>query len=184
MARDAELTKATILEAARDRFAKDGYERATIRAIAAEAEIDPALVIRYFGNKEKLFAAAADFDLQLPDGLNGLKREKAGELLVAHFVDRWEADDTFVALLRAAATNEAAAKRIKAVLSKQVVPAITKLSGERSPTKAAVRSAMVASQLLGFAMCRYVLRLPPLVELSKEDLVTWMAPTLQRYITG
>ena len=66
-ARGAETTKAAILGAARERFAADGYERATIRAIAGDAEIDPALVIRYFGNKEKLFAAAANFDLGLPD---------------------------------------------------------------------------------------------------------------------
>jgi AcrR family transcriptional regulator len=182
MARDAELTKAAILEAARLRFAKDGYERATIRAIAAEAEIDPALVMRYFGNKEKLFAAAADFDLELPD-VALLNRERAGEQLVMHFIDRWEADDTFIALLRASATNEAAAKRIKAVLSKQVVPTISKLSADRNASRAALRSVLVASQLLGLAMCRYVLRLPPLADLAKAEVASWVGPTLQRYIT-
>ena len=65
--RRSDRTRAAILAAARERFAADGYERATIRAIAADAAIDPAMVMRYFGNKEKLFAAAAEFDLRLPD---------------------------------------------------------------------------------------------------------------------
>ena len=71
--------------------------------------------MRYFGSKEKLFAAAADFDLRLPD-LRALPRDRIGAALVEHFVERWEADDTFMALIRAAVTNEAAAKQVRAVL--------------------------------------------------------------------
>ncbi len=67
MRRSSEQTKAVILAAARERFAADGYDRATIRHIAADAAIDPSMVMRYFGSKERLFAAAADFDLRLPD---------------------------------------------------------------------------------------------------------------------
>jgi AcrR family transcriptional regulator len=67
MRRSSEQTKAVILAAAREQFAKAGFERATIRAIAADANIDPSMVMRYFGNKDQLFAAAADFDLQIPD---------------------------------------------------------------------------------------------------------------------
>ena len=67
MRRSSEHTKAVILAAARERFAESGFERATIRAIAADANIDPSMVMRYFGSKDRLFAAAADFDLQLPD---------------------------------------------------------------------------------------------------------------------
>jgi AcrR family transcriptional regulator len=178
--RDAEGTKSAILRAARERFATDGYERATIRAIAADAEIDPALVIRYFGNKEKLFAAAADFDLRLPDW-TGLRREQVGAALVEHFLDRWEEDDTFMALLRAAATNDAAAKKVRAVLTGQVAPVVAALS--RDPSKAPLRAALVASQVLGMALGRYVLRLPPLVAMSRTEIVAWLGPTLQRYIT-
>lgn len=179
--RDAESTKATILTAARERFAKDGYERATIRAIAADAKIDPALVMRYFGNKEKLFAAAADFDLGLPD-LSALPRDCVGAALVEHFVERWERDDTFMALLRAAATNEAAAKRVSAVLGGQVAPVIASLSQE--PARAATRAGLVSSQILGMALCRYVLRLPPLLAMTRAEVVAWLGPTVQRYITG
>jgi AcrR family transcriptional regulator len=176
----SEATKSAILEAARERFAADGYERATIRAIAAEAGIDPALVMRYFGNKEKLFAAAADFDLRLPDPA-AVPRNRVGAVLVGHFVDRWEADDTFMALLRAAATHEAAAKRVRGVLGKQVAPLILALAGG---DRVEVRSALVASQMLGLALCRYVLCLPPLVAMSRDDLVEWLAPTVQRYVTS
>jgi AcrR family transcriptional regulator len=179
--RDAEGSKAAILAAARERFAADGYERATIRAIAGDADIDPAMVIRYFGSKDKLFAAAADFDLRLPD-LSGLPSAAVGAALVAHFIDRWEEDDTFLALLRAAVTNDAAEKRVRAVFTAQVGPAITALSPE--PARAAQRAALVSSQVLGMALCRYVLRLPPLVGMSRADLVAWLGPTVQRYITG
>jgi AcrR family transcriptional regulator len=179
--RDSESTKATILSAARERFAADGYERATIRAIAADAEIDPALVMRYFGSKEKLFAAAADFDLRLPD-VRALSCDRIGAALVEHFLDRWEADDTFMALIRAAVTNDAAAKRVRAVLSGQVAPAIAALADD--PATAGLRAGLVSSQILGLAVCRYVLRLPPVAAMSRADVVGWVGPTLQRYIKG
>jgi len=163
------------------RFAADGYERATIRAIAGDADVDAALVMRYFGNKEKLFAAAASFDLGLPD-LTSLPRDRVGAALVDHFVERWERDDTFMALLRAAATNAAAATRVRAVLGEQVAPVIAALSAE--PDRAPVRAGLVASQILGMALCRYVLRLPPLVEMRRAEVVAWLGPTVQRYVTG
>jgi AcrR family transcriptional regulator len=180
-ARDSGASRTAILEAARQRFAKEGYERATVRAIAADAEIDPAMVMRYFGNKEKLFAAAADFDLKLPD-LGAVPKPRIGVTLVEHFLDRWEQDDTFMALLRAAATNDAAAKRIRGVLAGQVAPALAALSPE--PERAPLRAALVASQILGMALCRYVLRVPPAVSMSRAELVTWLAPTIQRYVNG
>jgi AcrR family transcriptional regulator len=179
--RDADGTKAAILAAARERFADGGYERATIRGIAADAGIDPALVMRYFGNKEKLFAAAADFDLRLPD-LSALPRDQLGAALVEHFLDRWEADDTFMALLRAAITHEAAAKRVRAVLAGQVAPIIASASGD--PARAGLRAALVASQILGMALCRYVLRLPPAIAMTRAEVVAWLGPTVQRYMTA
>lgn len=179
--RDADASRAAILAAARQRFAADGYERATIRAIAGDVGIDPAMVIRYFGNKEKLFAEAADFDLRLPD-LTTLPRTRIGTALVEHFIERWEADDTFMALLRAAATQEAAAMRVRAVLSVQVTPAVEKLSANAA--RAPERAGLVASQLLGMALCRYVLKLPPLVGMSRAEVVAWLGPTVSRYVMG
>src|SRR5256885_7073914 len=84
--RRSDRTKAAILAAAREHFAASGYERATIRAIARKARIDPALVIRYFGTKEKLFAAAAEFDLRLPD-LAIVPRGTLGSVLAGLFLD-------------------------------------------------------------------------------------------------
>jgi AcrR family transcriptional regulator len=179
--RDAEATKASILAAAREHFAAGGYEKATIRAIAADADIDPALVMRYFGSKEKLFAAAADFDLALPD-LTVVPRRQIGAALVEHFIDRWEADDTFMALIRTAVTNEAAAKRVRAVLAGQVAPVIAKVSGD--PARAGLRAGLVASQILGLALCRYVLHLPPVVAMTRAEVVAWIGPTVQRYVTS
>src|SRR5215472_8316173 len=109
-ARRGDATRASILTAARERFAADGYERATIRAIAGDAGIDPALVMRYYGNKEGLFAAAAEIDLHLPE-IGSLPRKAVGAALVEHFLSRWEHDDILKALLRTAATNASAAER-------------------------------------------------------------------------
>jgi AcrR family transcriptional regulator len=180
-ARDSEATRAQILGAARERFATDGYERTTIRAVAADAGIDPALVMRYFGNKEKLFAEAADFDLRLAT-IPALPRERAGEVLLAHFLERWEADGTFTALVRAAVTNEVAKKKVRAVFSAQVLPAIAALCGEDKTVP--LRAGLVASQLMGVALSRYVLELPPAVAMSRSELLANVGATLQRYLTG
>src|SRR3989442_11476072 len=123
-------TKGRILAAARKHFAVYGYERATIRAIARQAGIDPAMVMRYFGTKEKLFAAAAEFDLRLPD-LAAVPRDAIGSLLVGHFLDRWESDDTLQALLRAAVSHHVAVARLRAIFATQVVPALAPLWRER-----------------------------------------------------
>lgn len=138
-ARRSDRTRAAILTAARERFAADGYERATIRAIAADAAIDPAMVMRYFGNKEKLFAAAAEFDLRLPD-LSGLPTDEVGAALTNHFLDRWEDDESLKALLRASVTNEIAAERMRELFAAQLGPVIAKLADPASaPTRASSR---------------------------------------------
>jgi AcrR family transcriptional regulator len=170
-------TKAVILAAARQRFAEAGFERATIRAIAADANIDPSMVMRYFGNKDQLFAAAADFDLQIPD-LSDVERDHVGVRLVAHFLDRWERDEALVVLLRSATTNDEAAQRMQKIFSSQLRPAIAKLN----PTDAPQRAGLIATQVLGLALCRYVLRLPPVVAMSHDEVVTWLGPTVQRYL--
>ncbi|MCI0660869.1 MAG: TetR family transcriptional regulator [Acidobacteria bacterium] len=179
--RRSETTKAEILAAARERFGADGYERATIRAIAADAAIDPAMVMRYYGSKEKLFAAAAEFDLRLPD-LSVLPRRRAGKVLIGHLLERWESDDTLKALLRAAVTNEAAAARMRAIFAAQLKPAITAFSGDAA--SAGTRAGLIATQALGLALCRYVLRLPPVVAMERAEVISWIGPTFQRYLTG
>jgi AcrR family transcriptional regulator len=178
--RRSDNTRAAILGAARERFAADGYERATIRAIAADAGIDPAMVMRYYGNKEKLFAAAADFDLDLPD-LTGVPRRRLGTTLVAHFLRRWSRDDALVALLRAAVTNTVAAHRMQQIFATQLAPQVAAICPD--PAEAATRAALIATQMLGFALCRYVLRLPPVSHASTDEIAGWLGPTIQRYLT-
>ncbi|GAA4589411.1 AcrR family transcriptional regulator [Actinoplanes octamycinicus] len=180
-ARRSDATRAAILTAARERFAADGFERATIRAIAADARIDPSLVMRYYGNKEKLFAAAAEFDLRLPS-LAEVPPEQHGTALVEHFLDRWEGDETLLALLRAAVTQETAALRMQQIFAAQLGPAAARLAPD--PASAPTRAGLIATQMLGFALCRFVLRLPPVVDLGHDEAVAWLGPTVQRYLHG
>jgi AcrR family transcriptional regulator len=178
--RRSDATRAAILAAAREQFAAHGYQAATIRAIAAAADIDPAMVMRYYGNKEGLFAAAAEFDLRLPD-LAALPRHQIGAALVAHFLDRWEDDETLMALLRAAVTNDTAATRMQGIFATQLAPLIARLCGEPRAA-AAARAGLVATQILGLALCRYVLRLPPVVGLKRAELVRRIGATVQSYL--
>jgi AcrR family transcriptional regulator len=176
----SEETRNAILAAARRRFADEGYERATIRAIAADAGIDPSMVMRYYGSKEGLFAAAVDVVLGLPE-LTGLPPAERGERLVRHFLTLWEGErDTGVlaVLLRSAVTNEAAAERMRTVFATQV-GAVIGATAEDGPT----RAALIASQLLGVALCRYVLRLPEIAGLDADALVAAVAPTVRHYLT-
>lgn len=177
----SEETRNAILAAARRRFADDGYERATIRAIAADADIDPSMVIRYYGSKDGLFAAAVDVALHLPS-LDDLPPEQRGEILVRHFLGLWEGgrpNDVLAVLLRSAVTNEAAAERMRAIFATQVGALIGPAMDD-----GATRAALVASQLLGVALCRYILRLPPIVALDTEALVSALTPTVQHHLTG
>ena len=177
MRRSSEQTKAVILTAARERFAESGFERATIRAIAADANIDPSMVMRYFGNKAQLFAAAADFDLAIPD-LSDVGPGHLGARLVTHFVDRWERDEALVVLLRSSATNAQAAQRMREIFAGQLLPVIAKMN----PVEPQRRAGLIATQVLGLALCRYVLRLPPVVGMSRDEIVSWLGPTVQRYL--
>ncbi|MBO1334023.1 TetR family transcriptional regulator [Streptomyces sp. VRA16 Mangrove soil] len=180
-ARRADATRATILAAARERFAADGYERATIRAIARDARIDPSMVMRYFGNKEGLFAAAVTIELRLPDPRD-VPREEIGRTLVAHFLDLWERDEVLTALLRVATTNAAAAERMREVLRDQLVPIAREVCPD--PEQAPVRAALSASQVLGFALTRYVLGFPASAALGRDEVVDWLGPAVQRYLTA
>jgi len=178
--RRSDATRAAILAAAREQFAAGGYQAATIRGIAASAGIDPALVMRYYGNKEGLFAAAAEFDLRLPD-LSALPRRAVGAALVTHFLDRWEGDDTLMALLRTAVTNPAANERMQSIFATQVAPQVAAISGQPR-AEAAARAGLIASQILGLALCRYVLKLPPVAKLDRAQVVRRVGATVQGYL--
>ncbi|MFB6451284.1 TetR/AcrR family transcriptional regulator [Bradyrhizobium tunisiense] len=174
----SDRTRAQILAAAKDLFFERGYDNTTIRDVAARALIDPAMVIRYFRTKDELFGRAAAIDLRLP-ALKTSEADKIGETLIRHFLDLWEGSGKGMAImLRSATSNEFAAEKMREVFKKQVGPVIASV-GRKST--AARRAGLVSSQLLGLALCRYVLKLPPVVALSREDLVAHVGPVLQRY---
>ena len=176
----SDRTRDAILDAARLLFAEKGYDGTTVRDIAAAANIDPAMVIRYFGGKDTLFARAADIDLKLPD-ISALPRDTIGEALVRHFLFIWEGEASALPIaLRSAASNELAAERLREIFSTQVAPAIARLAGPDTPAVAA----LVATQLLGLAFTRYVLKLAPVVALPRERLVAEVGRSIQGYIDG
>lgn len=182
--RRSEPTRAAILASARNLLAQRGYQGTTIRAVAAHAGIDPSMVMRYYTNKEGLFAAAVDVDLHLPQA-SRWPREQVGELLARHFVSIWEGDlhDEFITLLlRSATTNPTAAEQMRKLFQRQVVGLLRDLIGD-DPSMSQ-RAGMVSSQILGIALCRYVLELPPLVVMDPDTLVALVAPVLQHYLFG
>jgi len=175
-------TRERILEAARITFAAHGYEGATLRTIATRADANVALVIRYFGSKEDLFATAVEFDLRLPS-LQQLDRETLGEQLVAHFLEIWEEDRSgreLVALLRAAAAHPAAKARMQRIFHTQLLGAIAALGFAQD--HAAMRASLVAAQMLGFALVRYVLEFDT-GSLDRETTVRVLGATIQRYLS-
>lgn len=180
-ARRSDATRAAILTAARERFAADGYERATIRAIAKDAQIDPSMVMRYYGSKEGLFAAAVALDLRMPD-LSRVPREEVGRTLVRHFLGLWEENEELTAVLRVGATNQAGAERMRGIFRDQLLPVARQVCPD--PEQIPTRAALIATQLLGLALTRYVVGLEPAVALAPEEIVAWLAPTVQRYLTA
>lgn len=175
-------TRRAILGAARATFAARGYERTTIRAVAAQAGVDASMVMRYFRSKAGLFTAAVTMDLQVPD-LRSVPASRRGELLARTFISRWEdpvRDDELMALLRTAATSETVAGQLQAVLSQQIIQPIAALGD----AQAAERGTLIAAQLLGVALCRYILHFDPLASMPADDVVAAVAPSVQRYLSG
>ena len=177
--RDGKVTRATILDAARSQFAAHGFERTTIRSIASAAGVDPALVMHYFGSKADLFATVSRLEITFPD-LSGVAPERMADVLVPLFIEVWNPQGSFLPLLRAAATNRAAADALLSVFVEQVAPALA----AATPDRAAERAALVGSQVLGIAMARYVVGVPVLAGMDDATLTEWMRPVLARYLTG
>jgi AcrR family transcriptional regulator len=177
----SERTKSAILAAARAAFTAKGYENTTIRGIAAAAEVDPALVMRYFGSKEQLFAVAAE--LKLTAGFpQKMAKEDVGRTLADNYLRLWEGGEQGLPLLlRSAASSEQAAERIREIFKQQTVPLIAALAGDADVDE---RAALIVSQTLGMALCRYILRIPPLANMPREKLVDEIGKTLQRYMTA
>lgn len=180
-------TRGDILRAARTSFAGKGFDRTTIRGVAGEAGVDPALVHHYFGSKDDLFLAALEIPIdprQLIPQVFGPGLDGVGERLARTFLGVWDQPSNrlaLVALVRTAFVADEAADLLRDGMARLVLAAVVPLlEGERTE----VRAQLVASQLMGLIMGRYVMRIEPLASLPAEELVAWLAPTLQRYLTG
>jgi AcrR family transcriptional regulator len=177
-----------VLAAARTAFAERGFDGATIRGIASSAGVDPALVHHYFGSKDALFLAAVEAPAdpaELVPEILAAPRDELGEAVVRMALRVWDgpARPGGLALLRSAVNNEWTAKLLREFLVSRVLRRVVATLGF-DPDVRAARASLVASQLIGMVMARYLLRLEPLASASPDSIVAAIGPTVQRYLTG
>jgi AcrR family transcriptional regulator len=178
-------TRDQILAVARRRFATRGYDATSLRGIATDAKVDPALLIHYFGTKEGLFTAATG----LPTGLSELfagqpvqtLRDFAESLVRSYlgFVDSDESRNAILALVRSAVSNENAAAMLREFLAAELLPVIASRTGHEN---APLRAGLVAAQLMGVAMLRHVVRLDPVARATPDEIVALVAPVIEHYL--
>jgi AcrR family transcriptional regulator len=192
-------TREAILDAARHRFAESGYDGATIRGIAADAGVNPALVHHFYGTKDQLFAAAMRLPVvpsQIIAGVVGAERDRLGagfgdhigEIIVRTMLNVWDVAHVrvaFVGLLRSAATSEAGLAMLREFVTSTILAALAEAVPDAAGGKQArYRASLVASQVIGLGFARYLLELEPLVTASTDALVAAIGPVVQRYLTG
>ncbi len=176
-----------IIKAARKLFAKRGYQAATMRAIAAKAGVDASLVVHFFGNKVNLLAESIEwpFDPEvemaklLEDG-----RRNVGRRLAELAIHTWDDEGTrhpVFTLLRAGMTEPEAAKMLRAFMIQRLYAPLMERLGSDRPE---LRAGLAVSQIIGVGMGRYVLKFEALAEADSEEVIDWLAPVLQRYLTG
>lgn len=181
-------TREAILTAAREAFAARGFDAASIRQIATSAGVDPALVHHYFGNKDQLFLAAMQAPMDpasiIPDVV-ALGAEHVGERLVRTLLGIWDspAGTAGVALVRSAVGNETMARLFREFIMSRI---LGRVAAELAlpPEEAPLRINLVATQVAGLVVARYILKLEPLASASPQHVVALIGPTVQRYITG
>jgi AcrR family transcriptional regulator len=180
-------TREAILDAARTSFGTSGFAATTIRGVAAEAGVDPALVHHYFGTKQSLFAAAVELPgdpavlvpLLLDGGADGL-----GERVVRTFLSIWDAtpgQGPMLALLRAALADETAAASLRDLLTTAVLVPLAEATGRDDVP---LRASLAASVMTGLALSRYVLRIEPLASADADVLAPVLGATIDRYLSG
>lgn len=181
-------TRESILEVARRLFAEKGFDATTVRAIASEADVDPAMIHHYFGTKEELFrqSLSIPFDptTEIPK-IVAEGPENAGEHLIRLFVRIWDSPlgAGAAALIRSAMSNEWTTRLLREFITTQILRRVV-AELKLPPDEAPLRVSLVASQLAGLAMVRYIIKLEPIASLPVEDLVKAVGPNVQRYITG
>ena len=180
-------TRGQILAAARRQFATQGFDRTSIRAVAADAGVDPGLVLHYFGSKDSLFVAALDW----PYDMEELQRlvvaesvEGLGERLVRFVVAQWEDESTrerLSAVVRSAVGHDVNATMTAEFIRREL---IGRLGGLLPADQAQTRTSLIASTFIGLAIVRFIARIEPLASASPEALARAVGPTIQRYLTG
>lgn len=175
-------TRDDILAAARSQFAARGYGGATIRAIAADAGVNPALVHHFFGSKDQVFVAALGLPFNpatLVDTVIDGPRDQIAERVLRMFLGLWHEERTrqpFLALIRTVATSPEAAAQLRQFLETVVLARIA--TALDLPPQ---RVLGAASQMIGLVMIRYVLAAEPLASATDDEVVELIAPVLQRY---
>lgn len=179
-------TRAQVLDAARTSFAERGFRATTIRAVAASAGVDPALVHHYFGTKDNLFLAALEMPVDPRELLAPVVQmgpDGAGERLLRTFLSVWDDPEIQVQLLAVVRSvlNEDGGQLLKEGFIPVVVgPVVGRLVSDQPE----VRVPLVVSQVIGLIVARYVLALPPMATMPAEDVVARIGPVLQHYLTG
>jgi AcrR family transcriptional regulator len=180
-------TRTMIVAAAAGRFSAVGYDATSLRQVAADAGVDPALVRRFFGSKEQLFTAVASALIDPERALAAVADgpvEAAGERLLRYFLSLLgdvSQPGPLLGLVRSAVTSEHAARLLRQFLAEGLLQDIASSLPSHRP---GLGAALAASQLVGVAVARYAVRLPPLAAASTEELVGAIAPVLQYYLTG
>jgi AcrR family transcriptional regulator len=178
-------TREKILAVARRRFATRGYDATSLRGIATDAKVDPALLIHYFGTKEGLFTAATGLPTGLSEVFGGQEeptlRDFAEALVRSYlrFVDSDQSRNAILALVRSAVSNEKAAAMLREFLAAELLPVIaSRTRNENAP----LRASLVAAQLMGVAMLRHVVRLDPVARATPDEIVALVAPVIEQYL--
>ncbi|GAA4830348.1 TetR/AcrR family transcriptional regulator [Saccharopolyspora rosea] len=184
--RGGEDTRAALVAAAREVFIEQGYEGATVRAIAGRAGVDPAMVNHWFGGKEGLFTASVSIPVNpselVPDLLAG-DRERIAERMLRRFLTVWDqaGGGEFTALVLSIAAHDRAVVMLREFIQNVLFGRLTEELGMDQPD---LRAALCGSQIVGLGMIRYVVRLEPLASADHDTVVAAIAPNLQRYLTG
>ena len=180
-------TRERILNSARELFARNGIDKTSIRAIAADAGVDPALVHHYFGTKTQLFAAAIHIPIDPMAVIGPLRQipvERIGYVLPTILLPLWDSElgKGFIATLRSIlAGNDVSLVRS---FLQEVIAAEVGTRVDSPPGTGRIRVQYVASQLVGVVMARYILELDPFRSLPVEQIAETIGPNLQRYLTG
>jgi AcrR family transcriptional regulator len=184
------VSRGVVLAAAKQRFATEGYEKTTLRAIARDAHVDPSMVLYLFGSKEELFRESLRLILD-PDVLVAALTGEAdddpdiGTRMVRTYLRIWETPDTAAsmrAMLQSATSNTDANDAFRGFMQNYVLTAVSGVLG--GGEQARLRAMLAASSLVGTAMLRYIIQVPPLAALSADEVVRLVAPTVTRYLTA